>query len=174
VERFIKGFVLPEKVHQAHDVLKEAQRNLLQRDMSFQNLFKGVQEVNDIVILICGHGGRDQRCGVIGPVLQAEFQDQLRNAGFNVGVAPSDSQNGRARARVGLISHIGGHKFAGNVIIYIPPSLTNHSLAGNGIWYGRVTPQHIEGIVKTTICGGMIIKDMFRGGITRERDILRL
>jgi len=31
-----------------------------------------------------------------------------------------------------LISHIGGHKYAGNVIVY--PS---------GTWYGRVTPCHV-------------------------------
>jgi (2Fe-2S) ferredoxin len=65
------------------------------------------------------------------------------------------------------VSHIGGHKWAGNVIIYLPPGYTNGSedsvLAGRGIWYGRVEPRHVEGIIKETILGDKVIKDLFRG-----------
>ena len=84
-------------------------------------------------------------------------------------------------ARVGLISHIGGHKFAGNVIVYIPPGLKSyddsdvpHPLAGHGIWYGRVEPKHVEGIVQETIKKGNVIKELFRGGIKQGGEILRL
>ena len=82
-------------------------------------------------------------------------------------------------ARVGLISHIGGHKFAGNVIIYLPPGLKTeagdeHPLAGHGIWYGRVEPKHVEGIIIETILKGNVIADNFRGGIQRDGRILRL
>lgn len=77
-------------------------------------------------------------------------------------------------ARVGLISHIGGHKFAGNVIIYIPPSFQGNALAGKGVWYGRVGPEHVEGIVAKTVLGGKVIKDMFRGGIEQGGGLLRL
>lgn len=77
-------------------------------------------------------------------------------------------------ARVGLISHIGGHKWAGNVIIYIPPSFSRNALAGRGIWYGRVGPEHVEGIVAKTMLEGKVIKELFRGGIDQDRKILRL
>lgn len=77
-------------------------------------------------------------------------------------------------ARVGLISHIGGHKWAGNVIIYIPPSFKDNALAGKGIWYGRVEPGHVEGIVMKTVLEGKVVKELFRGGIDQDRKILRL
>lgn len=83
---------------------------------------------------------------------------------------------------MGLISHIGGHKFAGNVIIYIPPGIKGadgekHALAGKGIWYGRVMPENVEGIVKETVVGGRVVADIFRGGVKvgeEGTEILRL
>lgn len=73
-----------------------------------------------------------------------------------------------------MISHIGGHKWAGNVILYIPPSWKGHALAGKGVWYGRVEPGSVEGIVEKTVVGGTVIADLFRGGIDAERNVLRL
>jgi len=80
------------------------------------------------------------------------------------------------RSRVHQISHIGGHKFAGNVIVYIPPVLGNqgHPLAGQGVWFGRVEPKHVEGIVSETIEGGRVIKELFRGGIDGKGGLMRL
>jgi (2Fe-2S) ferredoxin len=31
------------------------------------------------------------------------------------------------------------------------------------IWYGRVEPKHVEGIVKETIGGGRVIQELLRG-----------
>jgi hypothetical protein len=64
-----------------------------------------------------------------------------------------------------LISHIGGHKFAGNVIIYVPPTWDTHALRGCGIWYGRVGPEEVEGVVGETVVGGRVVGDLFRGGV---------
>ena len=69
-------------------------------------------------------------------------------------------------ATVGLVSHVGGHKFAGNVIIYLPPDQGNAELSGAGVWYGRVGPEHIDGIVRETMVNGRIVGDLFRGGVT--------
>jgi hypothetical protein len=89
-------------------------------------------------------------------------------------------------ARIALISHIGGHKFAGNVILYIPPSARlpggqdgdgkgePHPLRGMGIWYGRVEPRHVQGIVEATLVGGKVVEELFRGGVERERGVLHL
>lgn len=144
-----------------------------------------VQEVTDVIILICGHGGRDQRCGVMGPLLGSEFlrllADRRVDTSGSAGrgfTSVADTEDGTVRARVGLVSHIGGHAFAGNVIIYVPPSFTvdgkRSPLAGKGIWYGRVEPKHVEGIIEETIMKGIVIADLFRGGIEQGGKILRL
>ena len=135
------------------------------------------------------------RCGVMGPALRQEFGDQLLRERFQVLNGPVDIGDGRERtllgeatsqvegssgtARVGLISHIGGHKFAGNVILYFPPGMKGkdgkgHELAGCGIWYGRVEPKHVEGILKETVGDGRVIQELFRGGIRQGGEMLRL
>lgn len=129
----------------------------------------------------------------MGPVLRREFEEKLAAVeGIEVRTGPvvvgsqdkgpnrieGHSGEPKTGARVGLISHIGGHKFAGNVIIYIPPGAKvgdkPHPLAGYGIWYGRVEPRHVEGIINETVLKGNVVEDMFRGGIDQQRRIVRL
>lgn len=132
------------------------------------------------------------RCGITGPILRDTFKTMLphKNIVIQDGVSPEG-----LTAKIGLISHIGGHKFAGepssrafhdqlmlnaagNIILYIPPHMKvgqeSHPLAGCGIWYGRVEPKHVEGIIQETILGGRVIKEFFRGGIKQDGEILRL
>lgn len=147
-----------------------------------------------MLVLICGHGGRDARCGVLGPVLEREFEEMLGKAGVEVlsGYVPlKKTEDGQARiegkveeskkvtARVGIISHIGGHKFAGNVIFYIPPkakleSGEAHPLAGMGIWYGRVEPKHVEGLIKATLKEGKVVEELLRGGVQKDKGVLHM
>ncbi|KAI0663320.1 Sucraseferredoxin-like protein [Cubamyces menziesii] len=61
------------------------------------------------------------------------------------------------RALILFCSHIGGHKYAGNVIINTP--------RGVSVWYGRVTPHEVDAIVKETIIGGKILPALLRGGL---------
>lgn len=137
------------------------------------SLFK-VSTVSQPTVLICGHMERDKRCGIYGPILLEEFNKHL----------PST-----ANPTATLVSHTGGHRFAGNVIIYIPPDFIPtlghfapssadtvnkenqsipHKLAGSGIWYGRVEPESVEQIVNETILGGRIVANHFRGGIDQH------
>ncbi|QUC22664.1 uncharacterized protein UV8b_06905 [Ustilaginoidea virens] len=195
VQALAKGYLLPEKLHPAHDCLSPIHRDRLTRKTAYQRLLLGVQDVADVLVLICGHGGRDPRCGIFGPLLRDEFEDKLAKARLRVardavrvqlGQAEDTTASAHARAigdgavaRVGLISHIGGHKFAGNVVIYIPPASRTrageqHALAGCGIWYGRVEPKHVEGLVRETILGGRVVEDMFRGGIDSKRRLLSI
>ncbi|KAI9835239.1 MAG: hypothetical protein M1837_003877 [Sclerophora amabilis] len=143
-------------------------------------------EFCEALVLICGHGGRDERCGIMGPLLRSEFRSAISNSNELTleNDRPGKPLKGldeapktRGSVRVGLISHIGGHRFAGNVIIYIPPKFkgpTSHALMGKGIWYGRVEPKHIEGIVKETILKGNVISELYRGGIDQDRRMLRI
>ncbi|KAL2760835.1 hypothetical protein ACRALDRAFT_1073482 [Sodiomyces alcalophilus JCM 7366] len=200
VRALVEGYLLPTKLHRAHDVLPLAQREQLTRKPAARKLLHGVQDVREVMVLICGHGGRDMRCGIAGPVLSGEFEARLPQLGVPVAADPvvieeetdidaesvATRRHGEAvtlgkgvAARVGLISHIGGHKFAGNVILYIPPGTKtrdggDHPLEGKGIWYGRVEPKHVDGIIRETILDGKVIQDMFRGGIDQDRHILRI
>lgn len=193
VQALAKGYLLPEKLHKMHDGLSPIHRDRLTRKEAYRSLLYGVRDVEDVLVLVCGHGGRDMRCGVMGPALRDEFERQLEGLGVGVARGPVEVYEGETEriaappggeekmlsARVGLISHIGGHKFAGNSIVYIPPKMKmeggeKHSLAGMGIWYGRVEPKHVEGIVRETVLGGRVVADMFRGGIDQNRKILRI
>ncbi|EFX03927.1 sucrose cleavage family protein [Grosmannia clavigera kw1407] len=228
VDALAKGYLLPEHLHSAHaGLLSPVHRDRLTRQPAYRRLLWGVRDrVDDVLVLVCGHGGRDARCGLVGPVLRSEFERQLARVDITPlhgpvaipeeemaaatanawSTSPSseqkkaldapldDSSSTSSRsasiiasttaksrtARVGLISHIGGHKFAGNVIIYLPPSLraldgfTPHPLAGYGVWYGRVEPKHVEGLVLETILRGNVVTDHFRGAINSNRDIIRL
>ncbi|KAI1661232.1 FMI1 protein [Daldinia decipiens] len=193
VQALVRGYLLPEKLHPMNEGLSPIHKDRLLRKEAYQQLLYGVRDVEDVLVLICGHGQRDTRCGIYGPILQEEFERQLPRVGIDVLHGPAIDESVSApplpgsttgtetprTARVGQISHIGGHKFAGNVIIYLPPTLTNsagnpHPLAGHGIWYGRIDPKHVEGVIKETIINGNIITDHFRGGINQNSELIRL
>ena len=203
-----------------------------------------LRPINTPTILICSHNSRDSRCGILGPLLQNEFMqyinkrntlrsvllskevrdgnedsEEIRSISVHPKFEPELLTRNRSQTHpinVGMISHIGGHKWAGNVIVYIPPNYqtmpltidmdgpstdnrnqptsdtvtyepgTTESwsddkqqpkpnlLAGKGIWYGRVEPQHVQGIVEQTIGRGKVIRELFRGGIDVNGQPLRL
>lgn len=137
-----------------HDGLSAAQKASLMRDETRTAELPEAQDITKPTILICGHGGRDQRCGILGPLLQSAFRKELERRSID--------------ADVGLISHIGGHKYAGNVIMYIPPVMASNELKGAGVWYGRVGPEHVEGIVGETLVRGRVIAELLRGGVMQD------
>lgn len=135
------------------------------------------------LVLICSHGGRDARCGTMGPLLQSEFKrlaSESKVANSLPKILQSVSEHGtEEKFNIGLISHIGGHRFAGNVIVYFPSGYPAdgrdlHPLEGKGIWYGRVEPKHVEGILERTLVRGEVIQELFRGGVNRDGGLLRL
>ncbi|KAI7875911.1 hypothetical protein K492DRAFT_210694 [Lichtheimia hyalospora FSU 10163] len=102
------------------------------------------------MILICSHKKRDRRCGVVAPILAAEFDNVLREKD----ISEDD-------VAIFMVSHVGGHKFAGNIICYIHEGRT-------GIWYGRVNTCHCKPIIEETMCGGKVIKDLYRGAMSHS------
>jgi hypothetical protein len=52
-------------------------RDRLTRQPVYREALAGVGDVRDVVVLVCGHGGRDVRCGIYGPLLRAEFERLL-------------------------------------------------------------------------------------------------
>jgi (2Fe-2S) ferredoxin len=98
-------------------------------------------------IFVCVHGARDPRCGACGPPLIEHFTAAVRERGLAETVTVQGS------------SHVGGHRFAGNVLIY-----------PGGDWYGYVTPEDVPRIVDRHIMNGEILVDLWRGrlGLTPE------
>ncbi|KAL4081924.1 Sucrase/ferredoxin-like-domain-containing protein [Scleroderma yunnanense] len=143
------------------------------------------------LILLCSHKRRDKRCAVAAPVLEKSFTQCLEHEGWEVHTDLEDLSSkptlesllssrtpegqdleavyqsqlrtlgGEHKALILRSSHIGGHKFAGNVVIYTP--------GGASVWYGRVTPHHVESIVKNTIIGGQVLPAILRGGLNLVR-----
>ncbi|BGP21209.1 sucrase/ferredoxin-like family protein [Rhodotorula toruloides] len=137
------------------------------------------------VILLCSHRKRDKRCSIAAPLLISQFHIHLDKHGLHVDERGEDLAEGPAieeweggeeersrkleeklkegtgveSGRVGLfkVSHIGGHRYAGNVIIYFRN--------GSSIWYGRVTPPDVAAIVDRTIIHGKVIPELLRGGL---------
>ncbi|KAJ4378875.1 hypothetical protein N0V86_005749 [Didymella sp. IMI 355093] len=151
---FATAYLKASKLHPMHDGLSAAQKAALTRDTSKAALVPTPEPITKPTVLICGHGGRDQRCGILGPILQSSFRKELARKGIEADVAQ--------------ISHIGGHKYAGNVIIYLPPDLEGNALKGSGIWYGRVGPEQVEGVVEETVVKGRIVGDLLRGGVMQD------
>jgi hypothetical protein len=99
-------------------------------------------------ILICTHGQRDARCGACGEPLRARFRRELEARGLAIPVLAT--------------SHVGGHEYAGNVLIY-----------PEGDWYGYVTPDDVPRLIDQHLLGGQIVRDRWRGrmGLSREAQI---
>ncbi|KAL2424430.1 hypothetical protein ABEF95_009749 [Exophiala dermatitidis] len=221
-KKFVRACLLPDpdRLHPVYKDLSETERLAKTRDPSAGRSLI-LKSVEAPTILICSHGQRDSRCGILGPLLHSEFARYMERRG-EIQLVPrssefvrrladgsqngdanedtksgkhvdspdspsssisqsssSVSQSSRINVNLGMVSHIGGHKWAGNVIIYIPPSLTldngiKHPLVGMGIWYGRVEPRHVQGIIEQTLMQGKVIQELFRGGVTRTGEVLRL
>ncbi|KAI8066678.1 Sucrase/ferredoxin-like-domain-containing protein [Gongronella butleri] len=105
------------------------------------------------LILICSHRRRDKRCGITAPILAREFDHCLRQRDIE--------EQGEDGTAILMCSHVGGHKFAGNIICYTHQGT-------RGVWYGRVNPCHCEQIVDETIIQGKVIKDLYRGAMTHS------
>lgn len=66
------------------------------------------------LILLCSQKTRDARCGQSAPLLLKEFERHLRPLGLHRDL--HDERPGGVG--IYFISHVGGHKFSANVIIY--------------------------------------------------------
>ena len=114
-------------------------------------------------IFVCTHGNRDARCGLCGPALVEAFRERAAALGMDDVVT------------VRGCSHTGGHKYAGNCLIFVPEGgVAGDADAANrevkGVWYGYVTPLEIPAILERTVAKGVVIPRLWRGsmGVTPE------
>jgi len=138
------------------------------------------------VIMLCSHKRRDNRCAIAAPKLEHAFIECLHRKGWTADTqlehiveAPLESFVGTAEEKASYIadelkalpgrraalilknSHMGGHRYAGNCIIYTPQ--------GSSVWYGRVSTHEVESIVVNTIEGGLVLPPLLRGGMQLSR-----
>uniref|UniRef100_A0A7I4BJB2 Uncharacterized protein n=1 Tax=Physcomitrium patens TaxID=3218 RepID=A0A7I4BJB2_PHYPA len=107
-------------------------------------------------VFICGHGSRDKRCGVCGPPLRERFNQEIAVRGLGEQVF------------VNYCSHIGGHKYAGNVIVF---RHDGGSGSCSGHWYGYVTPEDVPELLEKHIGLGQVVDRLWRGqmGLTEDQ-----
>lgn len=107
-------------------------------------------KISNPIVLICGHGSRDERCGVIAPLLAAEFRAVLARESllYNKDTNPNGTM-------VSICSHIGGHAFAGNVIFHFGDG-------SESVWCSRVLPHHVQGLVSNTLQKRILINELTR------------
>lgn len=78
------------------------------------------------VILMCSQGTRDARCGKSAPLLKKELERQLRPLGLYRDL--DDERPGGVG--IYFISHVGGHKYSANVMVYRRPNAFGLDEAG--------------------------------------------
>ncbi|KAL7274138.1 Altered inheritance of mitochondria protein 32 [Rhizina undulata] len=110
IASLIRGFLLPSTANPPQIIAQH------------RSHFPGVRRVTETVVLICSHHSRDPRCGIMAPVLKSQFEKILSDRGILLTPIDEAACNFRGKVRVGYTSHMSGHKFAGNVIVYLPPS----------------------------------------------------
>ncbi len=92
-------------------------------------------------VFVCVHAARDERCGACGPPLL----EALRRACAGEGLGD---------VTVRATSHVGGHKYAGNVLVY-----------PEGVWYGTVTPEDAPRLARAHLTEGRVLEELHRGGM---------
>ncbi|XWS51721.1 hypothetical protein CRYUN_Cryun11dG0007800 [Craigia yunnanensis] len=112
------------------------------------------EKLEGSLVFVCSHGSRDRRCGVCGPPLVSRFKEEIVLYGL------------QGRVSISPCSHIGGHKYTGNVIIF--GSNINGEVTGH--WYGYVTPHDVPTLLECHIGKGEIIDSLWRGqmGLSEE------
>ncbi|KAJ5183671.1 hypothetical protein N7492_001287 [Penicillium capsulatum] len=132
------------------------------------------------VILLCSQRTRDARCGQSAPLLRREFERHLRPLGLYRDM--DDTRPGGVG--IYFISHVGGHKYSANVIVYRRRDFEWYKRedtsadeaqegAAQGIWLARVRPEECENIIKYTVLQGKVLKpqQQLRAGFDRERGL---
>ena len=172
---------------------KETESLTLTKTLTFTHAFRTHPSPHRALILLCSQKTRDARCGQSAPLLRREFERHLRSLGLYRDL--HDTRPGGVG--IYFISHVGGHKYAANVMVYrrssiaaampteggsgvATPAVLDGEEGGEeegavqGIWLARVRPEDCEGIIKFTVLQGKVVKPerQLRGGFDRERGVV--
>ena len=75
-------------------------------------------------------------------------------------------------AGIYFISHVGGHRYSANVMVYRRGDDLQDE-AAQCIWLARIRPEDCENIVRYTVLQGKVVKpeSQLRGGFDREKGL---
>ncbi|KAJ3198645.1 hypothetical protein HDU82_001160, partial [Entophlyctis luteolus] len=132
---------------------------------------------NTAVALVCTHAARDARCGACGGNILRALQDQVTDvnsvpAPVGTAVTAAAAATSTESTRHNLIalnsSHVGGHDWAANVIVY-----------PQGDWYGNLgqSPEKIQSdalnIVEAMRTGRITMWANWRGRMNVDIDVMQ-
>lgn len=137
------------------------------------------------IVLLCSQATRDARCGQSAPLIRRELERHLRPLGLYRDL--DDERPGGVG--IYFISHVGGHKYSANMMIYRRSAAPQHVSNGTDavktgpvrygeatqcIWLARIRPEDCENLVKYTILQGKVVKPerQLRGGFDREKGMV--
>ncbi|TDZ59757.1 Actin patches distal protein 1 [Colletotrichum trifolii] len=148
------------------------------------------------LILLCSQKTRDARCGQSAPLIRKELERHLRPLGLFRDL--DDERPGGVG--IYFISHVGGHKYSANVMVYRRPDAfgldnverasaqeedlkpkikaavpeTEDVGAAQCIWLARIKPEDCENLVRYTVLQGKVVKPetQLRGGFDREKGVM--
>ena len=108
---------------------------------------------NAYYIFVCTHKGRDQRCGLRGPNIVRAIREKALEG-----------------IHVFECSHLGGHKYAGNLVVYglrhpYETCSPTSTLSYHGDWYGLIEEADVEPLLDYVKVRKTIWKDKWRGSI---------
>ncbi|RAL17516.1 sucrase/ferredoxin-like domain-containing protein [Aspergillus homomorphus CBS 101889] len=173
----------PLSVTSSPDPSQEADQE--QPDTQISTPLRARPSPHSAIILLCSHRTRDARCGQSAPLLRKEFERHLRHLHLYRDL--DDERPGGVG--IYFINHVGGHKYAANVIVYRKRDMDSYTKesgdlsgdggvtggegAAQGIWLARVRPQDCENIIRYTVLQGKVVKPsvQLRGGFDRQRGL---
>lgn len=131
--------VIEEIVNDKNDEIKGKQADVLISKLNSVKDIKITKDLNSSYVLLCSHRTRDKKCGITAPIMKKEFDSQLRDLELYRD-ASDDRPDG---VKVMFTNHVGGHKFAANVLVY-----NKH---GEFVWFARCSPLNIKFIINETV-----------------------
>ncbi|KAF2841945.1 hypothetical protein M501DRAFT_1008045 [Patellaria atrata CBS 101060] len=138
---------------------------------------------HNYLILLCSQKTRDARCGQSAPLLRRELERHLRPLGLYRDL--HDERPGGVG--IYFISHVGGHKFSANMMVYRRAGSAGavddggaekdqevNIEASQCIWLARIRPEDCENIVRYTVLQGKVVKPewQLRGGFDRGKRLV--
>ncbi|KNC79777.1 hypothetical protein, variant [Sphaeroforma arctica JP610] len=112
-------------------------------------------DVHTSDIFVCAHAKRDMRCGKCGPELVDAIRTcasdhRTRTAIQNASKNSTQPDRHDVGVAVRGCSHVGGHKYAGNLIVYGSDKLSVEEQK-EGDWYGYICPKDASTIVQRAV-----------------------
>ncbi|KAK9868693.1 hypothetical protein WJX84_000418 [Apatococcus fuscideae] len=90
-------------------------------------------ELKGLHLFVCAHGSRDARCGAIGNALVTRLSELVWQQQLD------------GQVHIHRCSHVGGHKYAGNVVVYGQLSPCD------GDWFGGVNPENAADFLRNLV-----------------------